>query len=455
VQAGGAFVRHGLSTHGTDKDTTNAGVKVVVSTGAARRAELERAKTEQVNAFLAGMLAAVDPGNEVRDVTVAQVLAQSARDVEKARLDPEIESQIRHTLAQTYYGLGLYDSATVHAERAYALRRRALGESDQRTLFSLSYVFAMAEARGDYALAESLATSALALQRRVRPYSAAEVATALDNLARAVEAQGRLDEAMGHKLEALAIRRESRDSASRAALPYTLNNLSVSYQYKEDFARAESLAREALEAEAGVHGRRSFNYGSLLRNLASVLDERGKGGAADSAVRESMAVLRATAGPEHPEYLRSVNMLATLRYQADDMPGTVAAAREVAAAIGRGLHESEPSASAALQALGLALDSLGQHAAADTALRRSLELRRRFLPAGHWAIASSEAVLGYHLALVGRHAEGERMMAAAYERIAATRGADAAVTRRVAVRLAELLTRLGRTRDAAAWRAKG
>mgnify|MGYP002140719891 CR=1 FL=1 len=46
---------------------------------------------------MANMLSAVDPGDRGLDVTVAQVLSQAAKDVEQAKLDPEIEAQIRAT----------------------------------------------------------------------------------------------------------------------------------------------------------------------------------------------------------------------------------------------------------------------------------------------------------------------------------------------------------------------
>ena len=119
------------------------------------------------------------------------------------------------------------------------------------------------------------------------------------------------------------------------------------------------------------------------------------------------------------------------------------------------MSESEPSASASLQALGLALDSLKQFVSADTALRRSLEIRKKYFPPEHWAIASSESVVGYHLGRMGRNAEAEQMLSASYSKLAAARGADAGVTKRVAVRLAELMEKQGRKSDAARWRTKG
>ncbi|MEP7380823.1 MAG: serine/threonine-protein kinase [Gemmatimonadota bacterium] len=430
---------------------------IVATTRQARRAETERAKTAQVNTFLSTMLAAVDPGNSGRDVTVAQALSQAAQQIDSQHLAPEIEAEIRHTIGQTYYGLSLYDSAAKHIDRAYALRRNLYGELDQRSAQTYSYIVALAEARASYAEAESLARIDVDFQRRMprSQQKATELATALDNLARMIEHQGRLDEAMKVKLESLAIRRQATDSTTLASLPYTLNNLSVSYQYQGDFARAESLAVEALQVEARVHSSHSSNYGNLLRNYASIRTDLGDPAAADSLIRESIRLLLSTAGPHHAEYLRSVSMFAQLRYEANDMPGTVVAARVVVAEIGKGLHEGEPSAASTLQALGLALDSLKQYAGADSALLRSLAIRRKYYPADHWAIASSEATYGFHLGKVGREAEGARILAASYDKLAASRGADAQVTKRVAIRLADLLARMGRKEEAGRWRTKG
>jgi tetratricopeptide (TPR) repeat protein len=210
-----------------------------------------------------------------------------------------------------------------------------------------------------------------------------------------------------------------------------------------------------MAVERRIRGPESVYAGNLLRAWASLKDDMGDKPLADSLARESIRILGKALGTRHADYIRSVAMLAQLRYTANDMPGAIRFGQEVANEIGKGLHAGEPSASAALQALGLALDSLRQFAAADSALRQSLDLRREFLPPDHWAIASSESVYGYHLGRMGRNAEAERWLTAAYEKMAATRGADAYVTRRVAVRLAELMEKLGRREEATRWRARG
>jgi len=428
---------------------------IVATSRQATRAELERAKTEQVNEFMANMLAAVDPGEQGRDVTVAQVLSQAARDIEAAKLDPEIEAQIRHTLGQTYYGLGLYDSATPHATRAYELRRAHLGERNQRTVFSLSWMMALAEARGEFAEAESLARKMVAMQRAVPNASTGEIATSLDNLARTIEQQGRLDESMALHLESIELRRRSTDSSTLEALPYTLNALAVSYQYKGNFAKAETLLTEALDVERRVHGPESVNYGELLRARASIIVDLGRPDAADSAVMQSIAVLRRGVGPTHPSYLRSVFLAAEMRYNRGDVAASVDLAREVVTQIGGSLPEANPAAAQALLLLGQAYDSLGQHARADTLLRRGMRVRKTYLPADHWVHASTDGAWATHLSRIGREDEAERLLRSAYDRLVASRGADAYPTKLVARRLRDLMVRRARPAEAERWRAKG
>ncbi|MGQ0648409.1 MAG: protein kinase domain-containing protein [Gemmatimonadaceae bacterium] len=425
---------------------------IVSTSRQARIARTEAAKAAQVNSFISTMLSAVDPGYQGRDVTVAQVLSQAARDVGKQALDPEVEAEIRHTIGQTYYGLGLYDSATVHARRAVVLRQRTYGDDDQRTAASYSYLVALAEARGAYAEAESLARVNVDMQRRMTTPRPSELAIALDNLARMIEHQGHLAEAHEVKLESIGIRRRATDSASRAGLPFSLNAVAVSNLYQGKYAAAESLMREALVVEGEVRGKNGPNYGDLLRGFAGALDEMGKRQEADTAIRESVRILRASLGPDHATYLRALTMFATLRYTAGDMRAAVAAASEVAGKVGGALPEGDQTSSSVLQVLGLALDSLGRHAEAEAPLRRSLDLRRKYLPPDHWAIASSESVVGYHLSLVKRYDEAERILILAYDKLEKARGRDADVTKRVAFRIAEMYGKMGRAADAAKWK---
>jgi len=437
-----------------------AGVLVAVSlvggiaatTRQARRAELERAKTDQVNNFLTTMLSAVDPGYQGRDVTVAMVLRQAAKGIETQKLDPEVEAEIRHSIGQTYYGLGLYDLAEAQAQRAYDLRLKVYGRDNLKTATSLSYVVALLEARGEFAKAEILAREAVRMTERAPDADAGNRGNMLDNLARLVQSQGRLDEAYTIQKEAIAWRRQATDSVGRASLVYGLNNLAVSLTYQGKLAAAESLYRESIPLEAELHSRQTPNYGESLLGLAAVLADLNRFAEADSLYREALPLMERTLGESHANYLRGVNAFARFRNSQGDAATAAQQARKVVAHIGGSMPEGDNTASYALQTLGIALDSLGQYAGADSALRRSLALRKKYLPEGHWAIASSESVLGWHLVLMQRVGEAEPMLLSAYTRLAAARGATALPALDAAKRLAAMYERTKRPAQAAEWR---
>lgn len=428
---------------------------IVATSRQATRAELERSKTEQVNEFMANMLAAVDPGEQGLNVTVAQVLSQAARDIDSTTLDPEIEAQIRHTLGQTYYGLGLYDSATPHAQRAYDLRLKHLGPKNQRTVFSLSWVAALAEERGELVEAEALVRRMLAMQREVPGASEGEIATSIDHLSRVVSAQGRLDESMALTLESITLRRQSKDSATRADLPYTLNSLAVSHQYREEYREADTLIGEAIQIHRQTQPGPSVIYGDLLRSRASIAVELGRPAFADSLVKESVSVLRDVVGATHPNYLRSVYLDAELRYGRGDVTGAGTGAEEVVRQIGTGLPEANQVAAQALSLLGQVRDSLGDYASADSLLQRAIAVRKKYLPADHWVHASTNGAWATHLSRVGREQEAERLMRRSYEQLVASRGEKAFPTRLMARRMSDLMRRLARPEEAERWRSKG
>ena len=122
--------------------------------------------------------------------------------------------------------------------------------------------------------------------------------------------------------------------------------------------------------------------------------------------------------------------------------------------IGDALNENQPAASSTLQTLGIALDSLGRFAAADSAHRRSIALRKRHFPADHWAIPAAESAYGYHLTLMQQYPQAEELLLSAYTQLARKRGADSAPAKKTAERLALMYTRMGRQRLADGWRAK-
>ncbi|MEP7347686.1 MAG: serine/threonine-protein kinase, partial [Gemmatimonadaceae bacterium] len=275
-----------------------------------RIADRERAKTEQVNRFMTGMLTAADPSGRGRDARVADVLSQAARDVDRQQLDPDVEAEIRHAIGQTYIGLGMYDSAEVHIRRAFDLRRSTLGADDQHTLHSMGQLAALQKFKGNYGEGERLARELVQRELQLKPLDPQEVGTAVFNLASVVTAQGRMPEGDSLNLEALRWLRQSTDSTGRSMLGSALHNTGIALQYRGQMAAAESLHRESVQVLRQVSGERSVQYGDAVSGLAAVVQDLGRLDEADSLFRVATAVLEPAYGDSHPLFLLTLQLYA-------------------------------------------------------------------------------------------------------------------------------------------------
>ena len=102
-------------------------------------AEQARVEAEGVTQFLSDMLAAVDPGQSGKDVSVRQVLDQASKTIsEKFTDNPLVEARLRSTIGKSYYGLGLFDEAERHLPVALEIHRRLRGEEHVETIRSMN-----------------------------------------------------------------------------------------------------------------------------------------------------------------------------------------------------------------------------------------------------------------------------------------------------------------------------
>ena len=133
----------------------------------------------------------------------------------------------------------------------------------------------------------------------------------LMNVARLLQAQGKLDEAEPLYREAL--------EASRATLgdrhPDTLVSISNMASLLQDQGKVDEAAplyREALEAERATLGDRHPSTLGSIGDMAHLLQAQGKLDEAEPLCREALEAKRATLGDRHPDTLVSINNMARL-----------------------------------------------------------------------------------------------------------------------------------------------
>jgi eukaryotic-like serine/threonine-protein kinase len=374
------------------------------------KAQLEAEKVKQINDFVRSMLRSADPYTEGRNVTVASVLDEATKRVDKELANqPEVQAAVRSTIGQTYYGLGLYDTAEPQLKAALDTNLKLYGHDHPEVALSMNDLGLLLLSKGNLTKAEPLFHDSLAILRKVYGEKNLEVAKVLNNFAELYLRKG--DLAMAEKLhiEELAIRRELLGNF-HPDIAVSLNDLAVVAGTKGDLNKAEKLHREALSILRHLNKNENPDVASTLNNIAVILETKKEYAAAEPLYQEALAMRRKLLGNEHPEVAWSLYNYAFTLHQKGDYEGAIRLSQEVLALRNKTLTDEHPLVAATLQVLGMSLMDQGDPSAALQPLHESLELRKKTLASDHWLIATSECALGSCLTKLGRFDDAEKLL---------------------------------------------
>jgi len=280
----------------------------------ALRARQAADKAEAINAFLLDMLATADPmhRNE-RNVTVREVLDEAARKVSQGQMDGQAEAAaaIRTTIGRAYRGLALYGPAGEQLRDALARYERLRGGEHIDVATALQELATLIAAEGDATAAERMFRRSLEMNRRLRDAGDGVIAANMSDLATTLTSQARLDEAEKLLAGALAIARLPQN-AKLPVLPEVLNNSAYVHYLKERYEQAEEMYREALVLNRKLLGEAHPNIATNMDNIATVLMARGDLEGAEAAFRDALAMRRRLLGSEHPDVATSLHNLAVV-----------------------------------------------------------------------------------------------------------------------------------------------
>jgi serine/threonine-protein kinase len=417
----------------------------------ARRAEAESQRAVEVVGFLDAMLSSADPAAYGRDVTVREMLDTAAVRAGALRARPAIETDIRSIIGSTYLALGEYDAAERQFRLELGAHHRAAPRGSHSTAIALTRLAKALEFQGRYDQADSVFGEAWTLLERFPPPTPLSRGIILDNHGRILGHLGRNEEARARFEESLALTLRH-DAGNDSSLATSYNNLAVVVANLGDNAAADTLMRRALAAARRRHGDDHAQVASILSAHANVLALLGQAQRADSAYLAAIGMRRRLLGPEHPEIAWTLFNFADHLVRTRRPRQGAGLARQVLAMRGRSLPEEHPGVGVAMQVLGRALGQMDSLPAAERWLRASLEHRRANLPEGHWLIAAGESALGEHLVLARRYAQAERVLLAAEARLVELRGEGTHSVDDTRSRLVRLYTAWDRPADAEAWR---
>ena len=131
-------------------------------------AQRERLAAQRESQFLEGIFDASTPQTaRGQQITARELLDQGAKRVDRELAgDPELQGTMLDAIGRAY-SLGLYDQAEPLLERAYALRRKTLGDGSAEVADTLVNLATSIRLQGKYAKAEPLFRQALAIRERI------------------------------------------------------------------------------------------------------------------------------------------------------------------------------------------------------------------------------------------------------------------------------------------------
>jgi CHAT domain-containing protein/tetratricopeptide (TPR) repeat protein len=214
-----------------------------------------------------------------------------------------------------------------------AQNRATMGPDSPATLVPLETRATVAQMMGDMKLSEQLYREALAGRARVGAPEDEQIALDVNNLAQAIEAQGRYADAEPFYRKALEVREKTATPNARE-LALSVNNLANNLSSSAKLPEAEALFRRALAINIAREGPEGETVAGSIANLGAILAARGDYQAAEDQQRKALAIRIKRFGPTSAEVGSSYN------------------------------------------AIGYALASQGRYAEAETELRRALDIRR-------------------------------------------------------------------------------
>ncbi|WP_231848236.1 CHAT domain-containing tetratricopeptide repeat protein [Gloeobacter violaceus] len=298
-----------------------------------------------------------------------------------------VEAQRLYDQSVKLWEASQYREAQPLAERALAIRTKALGEKHLEVAQSLHSLGNLYLKQGNYAGAEPLYRRALAIREKALGPNHPEVARSLNSLAVLYIDRGNYAGAESLHKRALAIR-EKALGGEHPDVIQTLNNLAALHAERGDYTEAGLLFRRALALLEKALGPDHPEVARGLNNLAALYGRLGDYTEAGLLFRRALALLEKALGPDHPEVARSLNNLATLYGRLGDYTKAEPLSQRALSILEKALGTEHPEVGQSLVNLAIPRRKRGDYTEAEPLIRRALLLREKFLGPEHPDVAT-------------------------------------------------------------------
>jgi serine/threonine protein kinase/Flp pilus assembly protein TadD len=378
---------------------------------------LERDRAQQVSAFMVDVFSQADPFTaQGRVPTAKDLLDQGAEKIKSnLNLQPEVRAQLLESIGLAYRRQGSNDRAIPLFEQAVAIRRNARPLDNARLAAALANLAQALNDAGRLAGAEANIKEAVALSKAGGMPPSVETADILFQYGH-FSLNAKSDPELARKLftESLSIYR-SVPGDQRLGIASTLGALSGTAQWSGNFANAEQLARDSMNLLGATVGRNHPDYAVAMANVGYLLMQQGKYGDAEQMLNEAMQIERGDFGIDNQRVASIEANLGTLYEREGDPVRAMSMTKDALRITSERLDPNHYQVGYFMDAVAkLYLDD-GKLDLAETMARQVLKIYEKSLPARHLYVAATRHLLGEILLRRGQLAEAETELRAALE----------------------------------------
>ena len=319
--------------------------------------------------------------------------------------NPDVATSLNN-IASLYRNLGRYSDAEPLFIRSLAIRQKVLGPNHVDVAATLNNLAELYRLQARDTAAERLFKRSLAIFEQTLGADHPNVGTILSNLAALDQVHGRYAEAESLYKRSLAIREKVLGPDHPDVAP-TLNNLALLYKQQARYSDAETLYKRAIAIQEKAFGANYPDVAQALNNLASLYRDQGRDADAEPLYTRLLETWEKALGPENIVVARSLNELALVYHDEGRYADAELLYKRSLAIREEVLGPDHPDVATSLNGLGAVYQAQGRYADADSLFNRSLAISERALGPDHIDVArllNNIALLYYDQ---GRYADAE------------------------------------------------
>jgi serine/threonine protein kinase/tetratricopeptide (TPR) repeat protein len=377
---------------------------------------LERDRAQQVSAFMVDVFSQADPFNaQGKEPTAKDLLDQGAEKIRgNLNLQPEVRAQLLESIGLAYRRQGSNDRAIPLFEQAVAIRRDARPVDGGKLAAALANLAQALTDAGRLAGAEANIKEAVVLSRSGNAPSV-ETADILYQYGHfSLNAKSDPDLAKTLFSEALALYR-SVPGDQRLGVATTLGALSAAAQWSGNYANAEQLMRDSMNLMGATVGRNHPDYAASMANLGYLLMQQGKYAEAEQMLNEALQIESGNFGLDNQRVASIEANLGTVYEREGDGARAMKTTQDAVRIISQRLGPDHYMVGYFMDAVAKLYLDAGNLDAAENTARQVLKIYDKSLPPRHLYVAATRHLLGEVLLRRGQLKEAESELRAALD----------------------------------------